>query len=370
MRTRVHTEARSTGWVFGRTVLVLALGGGVLFAGAAPEVEIVNGFVRATIALPDAGNGLYRGTRFDWSGVITSLESQGHTYFGRWYKAHDPALRDVEFRADLDGFAAGTPSAATGPVEEFSNPLGFVEAPAGGTFAKIGVGILRKPDEAKYAWSTRYEIVDPGTWSVRPRRDAVEFEQAIGTGSAYGYRYRKTVRLSKGKAELVLEHSLENTGRRVIETPVYAHNFLVIDGQPSGPDFAITVPFEVREAADTLGILRARGREVAFLREPDKDERAMVSVAGFGNDPKDFDIRVENRRTGAGVRITADRPVARLVVWAIRPTRCPEAFIDVRLEPGREFTWRITYEFYELQKTGGEVPDLCHGWLVGTPSVR
>jgi hypothetical protein len=353
MGSRIHPGARATTWHLGRTFLVLALGGGVLFATAAPEVEIANGLVKATIALPDAESGFYRGTRFDWSGVITSLESQGHTYFGRWFKAHDPALRDVEFRADLDGFAAGTPSAGTGPVEEFSNPLGFAEASAGGTFVKVGVGVLRKPDEAKYAWFTRYQIVDPGTWSVRSRRDAVEFEQTVGTGSAYGYRYRKTVRLSKGKAELILEHSLRNTGRQVIETPVYAHNFLVMDGQPSGPDLAITVPFDIREAADKLGILKARGREVAFLREPDKDERAAVSVAGFGNDPKDYDIRVENRRTGAGVRITADRPLARMIVWAIRPTHCPEAFLDVRVEPGREFTWRITYEFYDLPKTDG-----------------
>ena len=350
MRTRVHPEPRSTPWLPVRILLVVALAGGVLFAAAAPEVEISNGLVRATIALPDAGSGFYRGTRFDWSGVITSLESRGHTYFGRWFKAHDPALRDVEFRADLDGFAAGTPSAATGPVEEFSNAIGFAEAPAGGTFVKIGVGRLRKPDEGKYAWSARYEIVDPGTWRVRPRPDAVEFEQTVGAASGYGYRYRKTVRLSKGKAELVLEHSLRNTGRQVIETPVYSHNFLVIDGQPSGPDFAITVPFEMPEAADKLGILRARGREITFLREPDKDERAMIPVAGFAADPKDYDIRVENRRTGAGVRITSDRPLARMVVWAIRPTRCPEAFVDVRVEPGREFTWRITYEFYTLPK--------------------
>jgi hypothetical protein len=340
-----------------RACFVIALGGGVLLAAAAPEAEIANGLVRATIALPDAGSGFYRGTRFDWAGVVTSLESQGHTYFGRWFKAHDPALRDVEFRADLDGFAAGTQSAATGPVEEFSNPIGFAEAPAGGTFVKVGVGLLRKPDEATYAWSARYQIVDSGAWSVRTQRDAVEFEQTVGVSSAYGYRYRKTVRLSKGKAELVLEHSLKNTGRQVIETPVYAHNFLVIDGQPSGPDFAIAVPFEVREAADKLGILKASGREVAFLREPVRDERAMVSIAGFGNDPRDFDIKVENRRTGAGVRITANRPLARLVVWAIRPTRCPEAFIDVRVEPGREFTWRITYEFYSLPKTDAAAPD-------------
>ena len=196
--------------------------------------------------------------------------------------------------------------------------------------------------------------MDRGRWSVRSRRDAVEFEQTV-RATSYGYRYRKTVRLSEGKAELVLEHSLTNTGLRAIETPVYAHNFLVMDDQPSGPDFAMTLPFEVQAAADKLGILQAGGRGVAFAREPDKDERAMVVVSGFGHEPKDYDIKVENRRTGAGVRITADRPLARLVVWVIRPTRCPEPFIDVRVEPGREFTWRIAYEFYTVPRAEAEV---------------
>ncbi len=322
------------------------------FAAAAPEAEISNGLVRARLYLPDAQNGFYRGTRFDWSGVVSSLEHQGHTYFGRWFAAHDPSVRDVEFRAAAGGFVAGTPSASLGPVEEFSSPLGFDEAPAGGTFVKIGVGVLRKPDEAKYAWSTRYDLVNPGAWSVRPSSDAVEFAQTVDGPSGYAYRYRKTVRLAKGRPELILEHRLANTGSRPIETPVYAHNFFVMDGQPSGPDFRLTVPFDIGPARDKTGILEVRGREIAFLREPVDDERAMVAVAGFGDDPRAYDIRVENRKTGAGVRITGDRPLLRMSVWAIRPTRCPEPFIQVRVEPGREFTWQIAYEFYSLPANG------------------
>jgi hypothetical protein len=29
---------------------------------------------------------------------------------------------------------------------------------------------------------------------------------------------------------------------------------------------------------------------------------------------------------------------------------CPEAFIDLRIEPGKESSWRIAYEFYEVPK--------------------
>ena len=56
---------------------------GVLFApgvcssaSSAPEAEITNGLIRARLYLPDAHAGFYRGTRFDWSGVIGGLNSR------------------------------------------------------------------------------------------------------------------------------------------------------------------------------------------------------------------------------------------------------------------------------------------------------
>ena len=316
-----------------------------------PQTRISNSQISANVYLPDSAAGFYRGTRFDWSGVICNLEARGHTYFEKWFKARDPEILDVAFVPALGGFAAGSPSAALGPVEEFSSPIGYDDVPAGGTFIKVGVGILRKPQEAKYAWSTRYAIVDPGKWTVRKQSDFLEFQQEISGESGHAYVYRKTLSLSRGRAELLIDHSLKNTGRQLIETPVYAHNFLTMDDQPSGPDFVIRVPFEIHPALDRLGVLQVRGKEVEFARELIGDERAMISVAGFSADPVDYDIRVENRKTGAGVRITGDRPLTRFMVWSIRPTVCPEPFINVRVEPGKEFTWRISYEFYSSAPT-------------------
>ncbi len=43
-----------------------------------PEAQISNGQIRAKLYLPDARRGFYRSTRFDWSGVIASLEYNGH----------------------------------------------------------------------------------------------------------------------------------------------------------------------------------------------------------------------------------------------------------------------------------------------------
>jgi hypothetical protein len=310
-----------------------------------PQAEIANGLVKAKLYLPDANSGFYRSTRFDWAGTVFSLEYQGHTYFAPWFRQQDPDLRDVEYRAALDGFAAGTPSANIGPVEEFSLPLGYDEAAAGDSFIKIGVGALRKPEEQRYAWATRYAIMDPGKRGVRTGPDFVEFIQEV-SANGYGYIYRKTVRLSKDKPEMVLEHSIRNTGQKPIDTLVYDHNFLVMDEQPSGPDFRMQFPFELKAAKDKLDVLQVRGKEIVYARELEKDERSMLQVQGFGTSAADYDIRVENRKTGAGVRIRGDRPLERLAVWSIRPTRCPEPFIRVKADAGNEFTWRISYEFY------------------------
>ena len=57
--------------------------------------------------------------------------------------------------------------------------MGYDEAKPGGTFLKIGVGILRKPDDAPYSAYRLYEIVDGGKWSVKKSKDAVEFTQEL-----------------------------------------------------------------------------------------------------------------------------------------------------------------------------------------------
>ena len=127
-----------------------------------PQAEISNASVRATLYLPDAQSGYYRGTRFDWSGVIASLKWNGHEYFGQWFDRHDPKIHD----------------AITGPVEEFltgESGLGYAEAKPGESFVRIGVGAVRKPDEPAYRRFETYEIVDSGKWTVNKGSDQIEF---------------------------------------------------------------------------------------------------------------------------------------------------------------------------------------------------
>jgi hypothetical protein len=323
-------------------------------ASSAPATEINNGVLKVQLYLPDAQKGFYRGTRFDWSGVIGSLEYKGHRYYGPWFTKTDPTVIDFIYQgADI---IAGPCSAITGPVEEFSTDdkaLGYDEAKPGGTFIKIGVGVLRKPrDGSGYNRFRLYDIVDPGTWKVRTTRDAIEFTHDLtDPSSGYGYHYQKTIRLSQGRPDMVMDHKLKNTGKRPIASSVYNHNFLVLDGQPPGPDFVLKMPFQIKtKLAPGNGLAEARGDQLVYLKALGEKETVFTPLQGFGPTAADYRFTIENKKTGAGMSITGDRPLSNLVLWSIRSVLSLEPFIAMTIEPGQAFTWKYTYTYY---LTGG-----------------
>jgi len=297
-----------------------------------PEAEITNKIIKAKLYLPDKDKGYYRSTRFDHSGIIPSLKVNGHEYFGQWFEKHDPEIHD----------------AIMGPVEEFG-ALDFIEAEPGETFVKIGVGTLTKPDERRYSFSRLYPVVNHGKWSIKKKSDRVEFIHELNDKD-YSYVYSKTVRLVSGKAEMELVHSLKNTGKKTIETLVYNHNFFVIDNQKVGSDYSIIFPWKPQGEGLGFGTLaEIDENKIFFLRELIQGESVFCSsFEGFSSSYLDYDIRIENKKVGAGVRITCDQPLFRQAFWACWTTPCPEPYIMIKAEPGQVFSWTIKYEFYNL----------------------
>lgn len=315
--------------------LILLLAGCTLLAADYPSAEISNGILRARLHLPDPVKGSYQGTRFDWSGIIYSLQFKNHEYFGKWYEKHDPKIHD----------------AITGPVEEFLSGdtlPGYAEAEPGGTFLRIGVGVLRKPQENAFQRFHTYAIVDPGIWKVKTGASSIRFTHVLKSPDGYAYVYRKRLSLVKGQPRMLLEHSLKNTGSKVIDTAQYNHNFFVIDDEVVGPDVAVKFPFDLKPDRELSSEASVRGRELAYSRELRRGESVMAQMGGFGGTSSDYDFRIENRKSGAGVRITGDQPLSKVVFWSIRSVACPEPYIQLRVEPGNEKHWRIEYEFYTL----------------------
>ena len=351
-RISSYLPLRSIAFLFG-ALLTMSMGLSRISLAETHDVQIGNGLIHATIHTPDPVSGFYRGTRFDWSGIIGSLNYDGHNYYGPWFTKTDPTVED--FIYDGPDIVAGPSSAVTGPAEEFLTnhaALGFIEASPGGTFLKIGVGVLRKPDDAKYSIFRVYDIVDHGKWSVRPKPESVEFIQTVrDPSSGYGYLYRKIVRLVPGKPQMIIEHHLTNIGKRSIATSVYCHNFLVLDNQTISPDFTVTLPFEIRPAKPVNSALGAvDGKTIHYVKTLVGRDLFGVNIEGFGKTSKDYEITIENAHLGAGMRITGNHPLESEELWSIRSTLAMEPFIHMSIEPGKSVTWSYTYTYYSIPK--------------------
>jgi hypothetical protein len=157
--------------------------------------------------------------------------------------------------------------------------------------------------------------------------------------------------LLKGKPELVLEHSLKNTGQKPINTSVFNHNFFVIDKQTTGSDFTVSLPFKIDNQPTGKALIDFTENKMIYLRDLKKGESTMEYPTGYSGDKiEEYDFRIDNKKTGAGVRITADRALSKFMYWSVSTTLSPEPYIKVDAEPGKEFTWTIKYQFYNTEK--------------------
>src|SRR4051794_15926465 len=301
-----------------RLFVGFALAGAVAaMAAGPPGAKISDGKISADVYFPDPGSGFYQGTRFDWSGVVRSLEANGHSYYGPWFTRRSETVRD--FIYDGEDIVAGPCSSTMGPADEF-RPLGYDAAKPGGTFVKIGVGMLKRTDDKAYDAYRLYPIADHGKWSVKRKAESIEIIQILSDGSSgYGYEYRKTLRLVKGKSEMELAHSLKNIGKNAIETEVYNHNFLVIDGKGPQAGATVMLPFAVsagRKPNPELAVIE--GNKVVYRKTLAGEDVVSFPILGFGDTASDHEIHVENRVVKAGMSMKGDQPLKRVSLWSIR----------------------------------------------------
>ena len=199
-----------------------------------PQAEIHNKQLKVTIDLPDAQNGFYKGVRFEGGGsAIADLEFAGNHIYRAWFSSSDASVPDFTYKDDK--IVTGTNTAMTGPAEEFQAAIGYTDAPVGGTFLKIGVGALRKTDTNPYRFTSHFDLVDGGKWTVKKSSNSVSYKQVFGApGSDYAYVYTKTIRLVGDTSQMVIEHHLKNTGRLALTSQLYDHNFVTSTAFPQG----------------------------------------------------------------------------------------------------------------------------------------
>lgn len=297
-----------------------------------PHVELRSGDLHVVVFLPDAKMGYYRAQRFDWSGVIGCASYKGHTYWGKWFSHYDPEVND----------------SITGPVEEFrpdDGGQGYDAAQPGGTFVKIGVGVLRKTSNAPYLFGDSFLIVDTGKWSVHVGKHSVSFQQRLTSPTGISYLYTKKLLLSRDGSVLTLHHTLKNLGAAPLVTNVYDHDFFMLDGQPTGPGFVLHLAFTPVPQTPLESEATVKGNDIVFLKELEPGDSVATYLTGYGNSASENDIRLENKNTKTGIEQTGSMPIARFYLWSIHTTVCPEVYLHLDIPPGKAQEWDIHYHF-------------------------
>ncbi len=180
--------------------------------------------------------------------------------------------------------------------------------------------------------------------------DSIEILQILSDGSSgYGYEYRKTLRLVKGKSEMELVHSLKNIGKNAIETQVYNHNFLVLDGKGPQAGMTVTLPFEVTsERKPNPELAAIEGNKIVYKKTLAGEDVVFFPITGFGDTASDHEIRIESTALKAGMSMRGDKPLQRVSLWSIRSNVSVEPFVAVSVAPGKEFRWTSSYRYYSI----------------------
>jgi hypothetical protein len=87
-------------------------------------------------------------------------------------------------------------------------------------------------------------------------------------------------------------------------------------------------------------------------RDPSSRPPWLLAARGGNGVPQaltaDYRFTIENKKVGAGLHITGDRPLANVVLWSIRTALSLEPYVAMTIAPGQEFTWQYTYTFYVI----------------------
>ena len=266
--------------------------------------------------------------RFDRTGFITqvTLKEKNRTYCAY----------------ELD---APHPDAGGGLCGEYGimRPIGYKDAEVGEWFPKLGVGLLRKPDDKPYNFFRDYDrlpfeiLTDIGEHEARyivlpkPHR-------------GYALSMEKTVTLKDNT--VTLHYLVSNCGEQPVDTHEYVHNFLRVDQYPVGPDYTLRLnfPFETieNESGYDPAVVRFDGDVLKWGAAPAKAfyfrMKPQLSGTAAG-----WELRHEP--SGACVVEEVSAPLEMAAIWGVGHVVSPELFVTLRLAPGETASWTRKYRF-------------------------
>lgn len=280
--------------------------------------------LKVKIAASDEG---YKGTRFDWTGMIKEV-----------------ILDNAHKFASKESLVEGIGSGGEGFYNEFGieEPIGYDDAKIGETFPKIGVGLLKKESKKDYDFFHTYEV-EPFEIEIKETNNSLELTSNTKGTRGYSAKYVKKISLEED--EMIIEYYLKNTGDKDIDTTEYCHNFTNVDDNPMGPDYEIEFSYPIDVDPKTIvGNFRVNNNKIQW-DEAVKDT-VYCKLKNFSKESGQY-FQVIHKPSGVGYRETSHFVLERVAIWGMSHVISPEAFVKIKISPGEEQTWKRVYKFFD-----------------------
>lgn len=225
-------------------------------------------------------------------------------------------------------------------------PPGFAEADSGGTFLKIGVGILEKDHDGKYNFYHQYPVRKFLIPEVKKERNRLFFRQTAQFGK-YGYEYTKTYTVQPEKRLLKIDYTLKNCGTEKIETSQYNHNFFYLKNNSGDSRCQIRTKFLPVLKSFTGSCFDQEGNVCKNLRTS-RMGCYIVSAEPVKAEENEFELC--HPEVPFKIRVSGDFPSGRFAVsFKENAYISPEIFLGISLSPGKTLRWQRKYEFVHME---------------------
>ena len=273
----------------------------------------------------------YKGSRFDWSGKISSIRFK------------DLPLTTVEDTIPKDVNFLGK-----GLYNEFgiTNPVGYNETPKGGWFHKIGVGLLKK--EHKQYLFHRKHVIRPAHFDItyEDRKIIIICKSELVNG--YSYILKKEISISENS--FTINYFLHNTGEKKIITDEYVHNFMAINNALIGEDYTLKFPFPINsslfdETVNSENKVEIGLDNVTFNKTPEKQ-------FFFSNLTGGKELQAEwiltNLKANVGIKEFGSFKTDKINLWGWKHVISPELFFKISVDPKETVEWSRKFDVFKI----------------------
>ena len=273
----------------------------------------------------------YEGSRFDWTGKISSV------------KFKSLPLTTIEYTGSKDVNFLGK-----GLYNEFgiTSPVGFEETPMGGWFHKIGIGLLKK-EHKNYLFHGNH-LIKPANFDITYEGQKIIIVCKSESVNGYSYILKKEITVSENS--FTIDYSLHNTGEKKIITDEYVHNFMAINNALIGEDYTLKFPFQINlslfdETVNSENKVEIGLDSITFNKTPKK--QFFFSNLTGGKELKAEWI-LTNLKANVGIKEIGSFKTDKVNLWGWGHVISPELFFKISVNPKERVEWSRKFEVFKI----------------------